>query len=414
MATVLEIKEYLKRFYSKYEAYLVPLLKFITAMTALLIINKELGFMTQLNSFAIVLIAALFCSFLPLNFIIVISALFTLGHVYKLSLECAAVVLVLFLLMFLLYFRFSPKDTIVVILTPICFALKIPTVMPLAMGLVGSPASVVSVGCGVIVYYVLSFIGVNASMINSLDADGSLSRFKYLIDGILGNKAMLVTVVAFAVTIILVYIIRRLPVDHCWTYAMIAGALMDVVILMLGDLKFRTNISILGTILGSIVAIGIVKILQLFVFNVDYSRTEHVQYEDDEYYYYVKAVPKMSVSMPDKTVTKIDTRKPVTRNVISSENAAARSAVRGTHPVGKSGMTAGSAVRSSATANRAAGSGSGAVRTGTAGNNSVRNGSQEQHGTTVRSASVAADRAAAGTRQHTVSGVDRLREQKNQ
>lgn len=414
MATVLEIKEYLKRFYSKYEAYLVPLLKFITAMTALLIINKELGFMTQLNSFAIVLIAALFCSFLPLNFIIVISALFTLGHVYKLSLECAAVVLVLFLLMFLLYFRFSPKDTIVVILTPICFALKIPTVMPLAMGLVGSPASVVSVGCGVIVYYVLSFIGVNASMINSLDADGSLSRFKYLIDGILGNKAMLVTVVAFAVTIILVYIIRRLPVDHCWTYAMIAGALMDVVILMLGDLKFRTNISIPGTILGSIVAIGIVKILQLFVFNVDYSRTEHVQYEDDEYYYYVKAVPKMSVSMPDKTVTKIDTRKPVTRNVISSENAALRSAVRGTHPAGKSGMAAGSAVRSSATANRTAGSGSSAVRTGTAGNNSVRNGSQEQHGATVRSASVAADRAAAGTRQHTVSGVDRLREQKNQ
>lgn len=389
MATVLEIKEYLKRFYSKYEAYLVPLLKFITAMAALLIINKELGFMTQLNSFAIVLIAALFCSFLPLNFIIVISALFTLGHVYKLSLECAAVVLVLFLLMFLLYFRFSPKDTIVVILTPICFALKIPTVMPLAMGLVGSPASVVSVGCGVIVYYVLSFIGVNASMINSLDADGSLARFKYLVDGIIGNKAMLVTVAAFAVTIILVYIIRRLPVDHCWTYAMIAGALMDVVILMLGDLKFRTNISILGTILGSIVAIGIVKVLQLFVFNIDYSRTEHVQYEDDEYYYYVKAVPKMSVSMPDKTVTRIDTRKPAKKTGVSSENAAARNPVRSSHPVshpttGKSSVSTGGVTRSGAPISRTAGS------------------------------SAAADKAVTAVRQHTVSGVDRLREKRDQ
>lgn len=367
MATLLEIKEYLKRFYSKYEAYIVPVLKFITALTALLIVNKELGFMTQLNSFAIVIVAALFCSFLPFNFIIVVAALFMLGHIYRLSLECAAGVLILFLLMFLLYFRFSPKDTIVVVLTPICFALKIPTVIPLAMGLVGGPASVVSVGCGVIVYYVITFISTNASMINSLDADGSLARFKYLVDGIIDNKAMLVTVVAFAVTIILVYVIRRLPVDHCWTYAMIAGALMNIVILMLGDLKFRTNISIIGTIIGSIVAVGIVKVLQLFVFNVDYSRTEHVQYEDDEYYYYVKAVPKMSVSMPDKTVTKIDTKKPVTRTGAAGS------------PVSRSSSN-----------------------------------STVSHSAPKKSGAVAADRAAAGMRQHTVSGVDRLRGQRDQ
>lgn len=388
MATLLEIKEYLKRFYSKYEAYIVPFLKFLTAMVTLLIVNKELGFMAQLDSFAIVLLAALFCSFLPMNFIIVIAALFTVGHIYKLSLECAAGVLVLFLLMFLLYFRFSPKDTIVVVLTPICFALKIPTVIPLAMGLVGGPASVVSVGCGVIVYYVLSFIGTNASMINALDADGSLVRFKYLVDGIIDNKAMMVTVVAFAVTIILVYIIRRFPVDHCWTYAMIAGALMNIVILMLGDLKFRTNISIIGTIFGSIVAVGIVKVLQLFVFNVDYSRTEHVQYEDDEYYYYVKAVPKMSVAVPAKTVTKIDTKKPVSRT-------------------GTAGTTSRSSVSSGTSAVRKTTSAGASVTAGRSGSA----GSASASGTVKRSAAVAADRAATGTRQHVTSGVDRLREQ---
>ncbi len=388
MATLLEIKEYLKRFYSKYEAYIVPLLKFLTAMVTLLIVNKELGYMAQLDSFAVVLLAALFCSFLPLNFIIVIATLFTVGHVYKLSLECAAGLLVLFMLMFLLYFRFSPKDTIVVVLTPICFALKIPAVIPLAMGLVGGPASVVSVGCGVIVYYVISFIGTNASVINALDADGSLARFKYLVDGIIDNKAMMVAVAAFAVTIILVYIIRRFPVDHCWTYAMIAGALMNIVILMLGDLKFRTNISIIGTIFGSIVAVGIVKLLQFFVFNVDYSRTEHVQYEDDEYYYYVKAVPKMSVAVPAKTVTKIDTKKPVSRT--ESTGSTNRSHA----------STGTSAVRKTTSA-----------ASGTTGRSSLTTTSAS--GTAKRSATVAADRAATGTRQHATSGVDRLREQRD-
>lgn len=311
MATLLVIKEKLKSFYSKYEAYLVPVLKFAAAFISLLLVNKRLGYMTQLNSTAVVLIVALLCSFLPLNIIIVMAAAFSLGHVYSLSWECVIVLLVLYLLMFLLYFRFSPKDTIAVLLTPVCFALKIPVVMPLSMGLVGSPASVVSVGCGVIVYYVLSFISRNAPAINSLDADGTLVRFRYFLDGIMHDRAMLVAVAAFAVTVIVVYIIRRMPVDHCWTIAMITGALMSMVILMFGDLKYHTNISIVGTIVGSIAAVGIVKVLQFFVFNVDYSRTEHIQYEDDEYYYYVKAVPKMTVAIPDKTVTRLDTRKPV-------------------------------------------------------------------------------------------------------
>jgi hypothetical protein len=42
---------------------------------------------------------------------------------------------------------------------------------------------------------------------------------------------------------------------------------------------------------------------------VDYSRTEYVQFEDDDYYYYVKAVPKLTVSAPDVKVQKINARK---------------------------------------------------------------------------------------------------------
>ena len=33
-----------------------------------------------------------------------------------------------------------------------------------------------------------------------------------------------------------------------------------------------------------------------------------MQFEDDEYYYYVKAVPKMTVAAPEKTVKKINSQ----------------------------------------------------------------------------------------------------------
>ena len=35
---------------------------------------------------------------------------------------------------------------------------------------------------------------------------------------------------------------------------------------------------------------------------MDYTRTEHVQFEDDDYYYYVKAVPKKTVAVREVTV----------------------------------------------------------------------------------------------------------------
>lgn len=34
-------------------------------------------------------------------------------------------------------------------------------------------------------------------------------------------------------------------------------------------------------------------------FSVDYARSERLQFEDDEYYYYVKAIPKVAVTTPE-------------------------------------------------------------------------------------------------------------------
>ena len=58
-------------------------------------------------------------------------------------------------------------------------------------------------------------------------------------------------------------------------------------------------------ILSSIIGILLGFVLELVFFSVDYSRTERVQFEDDEYYYYVKAVPKVVVATPEKTVKHI-------------------------------------------------------------------------------------------------------------
>ena len=214
MTTLLVAKQYIRSFINKYEVYLKPLMKLILAITSLMMINGKIGYMHRLDDISIVLIVALMCSFMPMNFIIFVAAVFTVLHMYALSLECAAVALVLFLVMFLLYFRFSPKDTLVVLLTPICFALKIPYAIPLTMGLIGTPASAISVGCGVVVSYLISYIADSATALSGMDTEDVATKFRFIVDGLLDNKEMLLTIFAFAVTIVIVYLIKRMSVNY--------------------------------------------------------------------------------------------------------------------------------------------------------------------------------------------------------
>ena len=309
MTALLELRENLKKIYSRNEAFILPVIKFLLGVIVLSIINGKMGYMTKLDNMAIVLIVSLLCSFLPTGFMAFFAMMFAVLHMYALSIETAAVGLVVFLLLYLLFLRFTAKEALVVVLTPVLCMLKLPYVMPVAMGLIGTPASCVSVGCGVVVYYLLQTVITNAPTINSMGAEEATAKLRLLIDGMLGNKAMLVMIAAFAITVIVVYLIRRMSVDHSWTIAMVAGVMIEVMILLVGDLMYDTNLSIVSALLGAVVTLIACKIIEFFRFCLDYSRTEKAQFEDDEYYYYVKAVPKMTVAAPTNTVKKINTQR---------------------------------------------------------------------------------------------------------
>lgn len=306
MTSLLELKQYIKRFYIKYETYITYVWKFLLALVSIMVINSKLGYMDALTNIAIVMMASLLCAILPANFIVFVSAAFILGHLYSLAMECALIALVIFILMFLLYFRFSPKDTLAVLLTPIFFFMHIPYVMPLAMGLLGTPASVVSVSFGLVISYMITYFSSNATSFGSDGVVEAANGFSTIVNGIIGNKEMMVMIVVFAIVLILVYIIRRSSIDHCWKIAIAAGSIGLMIFTLIGDIMSDTQISIAGVILGTIISALLMLVVEFFAFNMDYSRTEKVQFEDDEYYYYVKAVPKVTVATPERKVKKIN------------------------------------------------------------------------------------------------------------
>ena len=299
------IREGLREFYSRFEGYIRSVLKFILCLIVLISINSKIGYMSRLDNFALILIIALLCSFLPANLIVFFAAIFVALNSYALSIECAVVVAAIFFLMFLLYYRYSPKDTLAVLITPICFFLKMPYLMPLIFGVIGTPLSAVSVSCGVISYYLIEYVNSSYETISGMADANTVEKFKYIVDGLMHNKEMMVMVIAFSVTVIAVNLIKRLPIDHSWTIALAFGAVLDIFVVIIAGSGAGIKINTGALIAGSLLSVLIAFIIKFFVFAVDYTKTERVQFEDDEYYYYVKAVPKIT----KKTLGKEDHRK---------------------------------------------------------------------------------------------------------
>lgn len=306
---LLEIKEQLKLFYAKFDIYIVSAFKFLLTLIALNMINSDLGYMSKLTGTPIVLLVSLVCALLPWGASTAVTALFMLGHFYEVSLELTGVALVILLIMFCLYIRFGNGDSVYIVLTLVMFGMNIPYVMPIIAGLAGGIVTAVPVAFGIIIFYLIQFVNGNATALGGTGMDDILAKFKFIIDSIIDNRQMFLLIIAFTLTIILVYIIRKLAIDFAWLVAVGVGAIVDAMILLIG--KFMLNISITAgnVILGTFLAVVVGLILQIFLFAVDYRRTEKVKFEDDDYVYFVKAVPKINVKLAKKNVKRTGTKK---------------------------------------------------------------------------------------------------------
>ena len=127
------------------------------------------------------------------------------------------------------------------------------------------------------------------------------------------NKEMWTAIIAFVICLLVVYSVRKLSVDNAWKIAIVSGALVYVIVVVIGRVTMHVDVPYVAVIIWTIVSILLALVLEFFAFAVDYSRTENLQFEDDEYFYYVKAVPKVTVTAPEKTVKRINERQETSR-----------------------------------------------------------------------------------------------------
>ena len=304
MTALLEFKQKLKNLYSRLEVYLMPVFKFILAYLYFFWINSNMGFMPQLNSIFLVLILALICCILPSGTTAFVGFVLMIGHAYALGIETGAFMLALIILIGVLFLRFSRGLYPVLICTPLSFAFGVPALLPIGAGLLGSAFAIFPATSGVIIYYFIRFLKDQSETLLNSDME-ILPKLRFLADGLVQNQIMWMTVITFAVVILIVNLIRTRSFDHAWKIAIIAGGFAYVIMFVMEAtyLNYTIRMDLLLTQAGISILVGLV--LEFFFFGGDYSRTERLNYEDDEYYYYVKAVPKASVSTSRRSIKKI-------------------------------------------------------------------------------------------------------------
>lgn len=79
---------------------------------------------------------------------------------------------------------------------------------------------------------------------------------------------------------------------YAWTVAIAAGTLIYTVLVLAGSLMLTMRTGILGAAAGILVSVLLAAVLEVCFFHLDYTQIEKLQFEDDDYYYYVQAIPK--------------------------------------------------------------------------------------------------------------------------
>lgn len=306
MVVLLVIKERLKAIYAVWADLINGVVKFTLSYFALWLLKENLGYMVIFNSNVTMLGISFVCALLPYSLINFVIAGILLAHIWVVSMEVTILLAALIFMIGLLYFGIQPGTSCWFLLTPIAFVLKIPYLVPLIAGLVSGVATVIPVSFGILVYYIVVYVKTNAGVLANNTATEITQKYQQMVSVLFINKEMMMMMVACAVGLWVVRLLRKLSVDYAWIIAIGIGAVLQLAVIFTGEIVFDIPVSI-GTVISSLfISILLAFGYHFFVFAVDYTRTEYLQFEDDEYVYYVKAVPKVAVSKPDVHVRKIN------------------------------------------------------------------------------------------------------------
>lgn len=305
MEALFDLKEKIIKIYYCKEPLMIGIAKFITAILILSVLNEQIGYDVRLKNIIVVAGISTICAFLPFTVFTLVTMFLLIAHVYAASPVLAALAAIILLILYCMLIGFVPKWSYMVVIMPFLYVLEIPYVIPILLGLIAGPVSIFVSIAGVVIYYFTIILKEAVALNAGASVEEILSVCQFVIDKLLGNQEMFLAIIVFTIVTFIVYFIRKIPFSYSFETAILVGLIVTILGFLIGQGKIESQESIGWMLMGTVISGIILYVIWFFRLSLDYKKMEQLQFEDDDYYYYVKAVPKVKVMMGNKKVKKL-------------------------------------------------------------------------------------------------------------
>ena len=305
MAQIVYFKEWLIVFYKKHVDVVLPVLKLVFAFFTMCMFQGMFPYNMVINKPGIFLVLSAAQAFLPISVLYYMISILIMINLWKVSMDIFLGFVIFSIICSLAFVRVDRKHAVILIVTAVMFYLKLEYLLPVLLGMIVGFGAILPAAAGVVVY----FLSVYMTDVSTLLTTSSSSSFgmglQRIVNLMLIDKKLLVFLITFSLIIFITTLLCHLFYERAWLFAIFIGHIAMILLLLFGRLIFELDYKIWRLFLEMILGIGCCYIYRFFRGIGDVSRIEKASFEDDEYFYYVKAVPKIKVTQKDRNVTDI-------------------------------------------------------------------------------------------------------------
>lgn len=307
MTGLMKTRVQIRKFLALYSNIINKILAGFMTFISLYFVMSLYPYNKTLSSPVLIIVCSVLCAFAPFSVGTVVVIAFFLLELLSLSYEIALTSLLFIILAYIIAGAYRSRLVPAFVLEPVSYRMNLPFVLPLLTAIFGKKRDASAVIMSSILTYFFAAIYKNSALIT--DEKNPISAIDLITREMISAPIFYIFLISIIGMFIVAYLLRSLPIENGFILSVIFGVLCEFSIMLFGLFIFSETNEIPKLVFSNLVTLA-VGIVSVFLFReLDYSRIERTRFEDDDYYYYVTAVPKVKLSSGKTVVKDITERK---------------------------------------------------------------------------------------------------------
>ena len=299
---LINFKETIFKWYEKREKVIRPVFKGIVAFAVLYLTFQMFPYHPVTHLYVILAALSLISAFLPFPLLYYLASGVILYNLWEVSFDIFAAFAIFLVVCAVGYFRIDGDYSYLAAIVPVLFFCNVGLAFPAILAVAIGAQALFPAAVGVIVYFFSLSIKDASLVLGGTDASGVGIGLQQVAKSISSNKLFMVMIISVCATILITSLLRKAFYERAWLVAGTIGNTAMVCLVLVGCMYCDIDVTVWLVIVEAVVGLLLCLTVEFFRGIGDVSRAEKTVFEDEEYIYYVKAVPKLKVSQPEPNV----------------------------------------------------------------------------------------------------------------